>query len=70
LVTSFWISGAAAPSGLKLGLQHSAASMAAGAPLAIAVVAPGAQHLVLWGLVVCRWRCLCPCRSPGGRAPS
>jgi hypothetical protein len=30
LVTSFWISGAAAPSGLKLGLQHSAASMAAG----------------------------------------
>ncbi len=51
LVTSFWISGAAAPSGLKLGLQHSAASIGqALAPLAIAVVAPGAQHLVLWGI--------------------
>jgi predicted MFS family arabinose efflux permease len=51
LVTSFWISGAAAPSGLKLGLQHSAASIGqALAPLAIAVVAPGAQPLVLWGI--------------------
>jgi MFS family permease len=51
LVTSFWISGAAAPSGLKLGFQHSAASTGqALAPLAIAIVAPGAQPLVLWGI--------------------
>ena len=51
LVTSFWISGGGAPSGVKLGFQHSAASIGqALAPLAIAVVAPGAQHLVLWGI--------------------
>ena len=51
LVTSFWISGGGAPSGVKLGFQHSAASIGqALAPLAIAIVAPGAQPLVLWGI--------------------
>lgn len=51
LITSFWISGAAAPSGVKLGLQHSAASIGqALAPLALAFAAPGAQPLVLWSI--------------------
>ncbi len=71
LVTSFWISGAAAPSGPEarspaFRRQHRAGARAAGDRRRRS----RAQHLVLWGLVVCRWRCLCPCRSPGGRAPS
>ena len=51
LVTSFWISGSAAASGVRLGLQHSAASIGqALAPVALAFAAPGAQPLVLWSI--------------------
>lgn len=51
LVTSFWISGPALPSGWKLGLQHSAASIGqALAPMAIALAAPGEQSAILAGI--------------------
>lgn len=48
LVTSFWISGPALPSGWKLGLQHAAASIGqALAPMAIALAEPGEQSAIL-----------------------
>jgi MFS family permease len=49
LVTSFWISGTAAPSGSKLGLQHAAASIGqALAPMVLAVAPSDYQPAVLW----------------------
>jgi len=48
LVTSFWISGATAPSGSKLGLQHAAASIGqALAPMVLAVAPSDYQPVVL-----------------------
>lgn len=51
LVTSFWISGPALPSGWKLGLQHAAASIGqALAPMAIALAEPSEQSAILGGI--------------------
>lgn len=48
LVTSFWISGPLRPSGLRLGLQHTAASLGqALAPMSIALAPPHRQAAVL-----------------------
>ncbi|WP_310218118.1 MFS transporter [Caulobacter sp. BE264] len=48
LVTSFWISGPMRPSGVMLGLQHTAASLGqALAPMSLAVVSPHRQAAVV-----------------------